>query len=125
LVDPAHGARGGGRSLREDTLRLADMLEALERIRGFSADGRARFLADPMTQEAVAYELLKLGEAAGRVSKTLRRGHPEVPWGHLVELRNEIVHEYFRVDSDALWQFVERELDVIERGLRPLVPKRP
>jgi uncharacterized protein with HEPN domain len=109
--------------LREDTLRLADMLEALERIRGFSSGGRAGFLADQKTQEAVAYELLKLGEAAGRLSRPLRKTHSEVPWSRLIGLRNEIVQEYFRIDPDALWEFVEKELDPLERALRPLTAK--
>jgi uncharacterized protein with HEPN domain len=99
------------------------MLEALERIRGFSSGGRAVFLADQKTQEAVAYELLKLGEAANRVSRPLRTTHSEVPWSRLIGLRNEIVHEYFRIDPDALWEFVEQELDPLERGLRLLNSK--
>jgi len=110
--------------VREDGLRLADMLEALERIRGFSSEGRTPFLTDPKTQEAVAYELLKLGEAASRLSPALHRAHPRVPWSHLIELRNEIVHEYFRVDPDTLWEFVETELDPLERVLRPLIAKK-
>lgn len=104
--------------MRDDRVRLADMLEALERIRAFSIGGRAAFLSDAKTQEAVAYELLKLGEAANRLSKPFRRGNPEVPWAHLIDLRNEIVHEYFRVDPDSLWEFVEGELDGVERKLR-------
>jgi uncharacterized protein with HEPN domain len=96
------------------------MLEALERIRGFSTGGRGTFLADLRTQEAVAYELLKLGEAANRVSKSFRRDHVGFPWKRLIDLRNEIVHEYFRVDPDSLWEFVEQELDELERKLRPL-----
>jgi uncharacterized protein with HEPN domain len=106
--------------VREDRLRLADMLEAMEKIRGFSAGGRGAFLSDEKTQTAVAYELLKLGEAAGHVSKSLRRDYSEFPWSRLIDLRNEIVHEYFRIDVDSLWEFVEHELDGIERGLRRL-----
>lgn len=87
--------------MRDDRPRLADRLEALERIRSFSAGGRASFLCDTRTQEAVAYELLKLGEAASRGSKSFRRAHPGFPWAHLIGLRNEIVHEYFRVDPDS------------------------
>ena len=99
------------------------MLEALERIRGFTTAGRGAFLTDQRTQEAVAYELLKLGEAANRVSKVFRRSHPDFAWSRLVDLRNEIVHEYFRFDPDSLWEFVEKELDEVERKLRPLVAK--
>jgi uncharacterized protein with HEPN domain len=106
--------------VREDRLRLADMLEAMEKIRGFTAGGRGTFLSDEKTQTAVGYELLKLGEAASHVSKSFRRGHAEFPWSRLIELRNEIVHEYYHLDADSLWEFVEHELDGIERVLRRL-----
>ncbi len=106
--------------MREDRLRLADMFEALEKVRGFSAGGRATFLSDEKTQTAVAYELLKLGEAASHVSKSYRREHTEFPWSRLIGLRNEIVRESFRLDPDGLWEFVESELDSVERGLRQL-----
>ncbi|MCI4336829.1 MAG: DUF86 domain-containing protein [Thermoplasmata archaeon] len=96
------------------------MLEALEKIRGFSSGGRAPFLADEKTQTAVAYELLRLVEAASHVSQTCRRDHAEFPWSRLIDLRNEIVHEYFRIGADSLWEFVEHELDGIERRLRHL-----
>jgi uncharacterized protein with HEPN domain len=99
------------------------MLEALERIRTFSSEGRGSFLADAKTQAAAASDRLKLGEAAGRVTKSFRRTHGAIPWERLVALHNEIVHEYFRTDPDALWEFVEEELDVIERRLRPRLAK--
>jgi len=106
--------------VRDDPVRVADMRESLERIRGFVAGGRAAFFSDAKTHEAVAYEVLKLGEAAGHISVYFRRRHPEVPWKRLAALRNEIVHEYFRVDLESLWQFVEAEMGVLEDGLRGL-----
>lgn len=94
------------------------MLEALERIRSFVAGGRSVYFSDTKTQVAVAYEVLKLGEAANGVSAAFRRSHPVVPWRRLVSLRNEMVHEYFRVDLDAIWEFIEAELVPLERALR-------
>lgn len=104
--------------MRDDRLRVADMREALERIRGFVAGGRSTFFGDLRTNEAVAYEVLKLGEAASRVAAPFRKAHPNVPWRRLASLRNEIVHEYFRVDLDDLWEFVSVELARVERALR-------
>ena len=104
--------------MREDPLRVADMLEALERIQSFVSGGRSEFFGDTKTQVAVAYELLKLGEAANGTSFALRRSHPGIPWRRLISLRNTIVHEYFRVDLDTLWEFIETELSEVERALR-------
>lgn len=100
------------------------MMEALERIRSFAAVGRAAFFQDVKTLEATAYEILKLGEAARQLSESFRTENPRVPWQRLVSLRNEIVHEYFRVDPEALWEFVTSELDGLERTLRALSAKK-
>jgi uncharacterized protein with HEPN domain len=94
------------------------MLESLERIRGFASVGRAKFFSDPRTHEAVAFEVLKLGEASGRVTSSFQRAHSSVPWKRLVKLRNELIHEYFRIDLEDVWKFVEEELDPLERALR-------
>ncbi|HEV2449118.1 MAG TPA: HepT-like ribonuclease domain-containing protein [Thermoplasmata archaeon] len=104
--------------MRDDLLRIADMREAIERIRSFVSVGRSTFFGDLRVNEAVAYELLKLGEAAGRVSPSFRRAHGAVPWRALANQRNRIVHEYFRLDLDDLWEFVSVELAVLERALR-------
>lgn len=106
--------------MRDDALRIADMLESLERIRGFVSGGRKSFFGELKTQVAVAYELLKLGEAASHLSPEFRRAHRSVPWRRLIEVRNQMVHEYFRVDLDSAWEFVEAELPGLERGLRTL-----
>ncbi len=96
------------------------MREALERIRGFVTAGRAAFFVDTKTNEAVAYEVLKLGEAASRVSIAFRKRHDEVPWTRLSGSRNEMVHECSRVDLDDLWEFVPIELEALDRALRAL-----
>ncbi len=80
--------------------------------------GPAAFFADETRQSAVAYEILKLGEAAHHLSEDLRRKHPGVPWSRLVGLRNEIVHEYFRVDPEDLWALCTAELPATEHALR-------
>jgi uncharacterized protein with HEPN domain len=104
--------------MKEDALRMAEMFGAIEQVRSYISGGSAAFFRGPKTSDAVAYELLKLGEAAKQVSATLRRAHPEVPWKRLISLRNEMIHEYFRTDLQTLWPFVTRELDTTERALR-------
>lgn len=104
--------------MRGDELRLADILQAVERIRSFTAPGRESFYSDLKTQEAVAFEILKIGETAHRVSPSFRKAHRSVPWNRIVALRNEVVHEYFRVDLDTLWAFVTDEIDGLEKSLK-------
>lgn len=103
--------------MRPDPARLADMAEALERLREIGARGRSAFLSDRIVQSAAAFELLKLGEAATRVGARTKERLPDVRWRELVRLRNRLAHEYFQLDPAESWRFIEEELDPLARAL--------
>ena len=70
--------------MRGDRERLLDILEAVERIEGQAARGRAAFAGDELAQSAVIRWVEVIGDAARAVSDELRRTHPEVPWRQMV-----------------------------------------
>ncbi len=88
-----------------DVVFLRHMLDAIDRV----ADVVSRttvdhFMADWVTQDAIIRELQILGEAAGRVTRELARSHPEIPWTEITGLRHKLVHDYFVVDLNVVWQ---------------------
>ena len=111
---------------RDDEARLLDMLlaarDAREFVLGFS---REEFVADKRTHSAVCLKLETIGEAARAVSPHFQRAHPQLPWNGLAGLRNRIVHEYFRLDLNILWEIVQTELPVLIEQIEPLVPPPP
>lgn len=92
--------------MRGDPQRVADMLEAAEKLDEQASKGRDRFDQDEIVQLAIVHLVQIIGEAASRVSDNLRRRHPEVPWRQIVGMRNRVVHSYFEVDLDLLWDVV-------------------
>jgi uncharacterized protein with HEPN domain len=58
-----------------------------------------------------------LGEAATKVSRQTQRRNPTVPWTRLANYRNELLHDYGGLDLNDTWEFVQRELRGVERGL--------
>ena len=101
-----------------DELRLDEMLEAIERTKGYVARGRAVFFSDYDTRELVIHHLEHLSESADQASQHLKRGFPLVPWRDLRELRTRLIHQYMRPDPEAVWAFVRDRLPKIERQLR-------
>ncbi len=80
------------------------MRDALTDIKALTADGRQAFETDRGAQQAVAYNLAVLGEAARVLSPSLRERHVEVPWRDVIAQRNVVVHEYHRLDLlDSIW----------------------
>lgn len=89
------------------------MRAALADITGLTADGRQAFVQDRAAQQAVAYNLAVLGEAARALSGDLRDRHPEVPWGDVIAQRNVVVHEYHRLDLDILWATISNDVPAL------------
>jgi len=51
-----------------------------------------------------------IGEAAGRIRKETCEKLPELPWGQIIAMRNRIVHGYFDIDYDQVWNAITQEL---------------
>lgn len=104
--------------------RVADWLEGMltaARQACSYVDGMSReeFLDDPRTQQAVAMNLVIIGEAAARALEqggdTLTR-YPDVPWASMKGMRNRIAHGYFELDFAVVWETVQRSLpDLVEK----------
>lgn len=107
--------------MRDDTTRLRDMLAAISRIERYARLGRERFEDDELVQVYFLHQLLILGEAASRLSQELREAHPDLPWGQMIGLRNVLVHGYFAVEPDIVWQVVDTELPALKRKLESIL----
>jgi uncharacterized protein with HEPN domain len=102
---------------RDERLYLDDIVRAIDRILEYTAEGRDAFFADSRTQDAVIRNLEVIGEAIRGVSPATRAHHPAVPWKQIAGTRDRVIHGYFTVDLEIVWEIVEKEL----AGLRRLV----
>src|ERR1051325_11448539 len=59
---------------------------------------------------ALMYRLQVIGEAASKLPATTKQAHPEIDWERITGLRNLIVHEYWRIDLDRVWDIVTRDI---------------
>jgi uncharacterized protein with HEPN domain len=95
----------------DDAARLSHILEAARKATSFTK-GRRR--SDLDTDEMLPLALLRLlevmGEAAGDLSGSFCQAHPAIPWRQMAGMRNRLIHGYFDVDLDLVWQTVTAEL---------------
>lgn len=104
--------------MRADRDRLADVLEAIERIERHTSAGREVFDADELVQVWVVRHLQIIGEAVNHLSQELQTRYPDVPWRSIIGMRHVLVHGYFEVDLDLVWLVVENELDKLKLMVR-------
>jgi uncharacterized protein with HEPN domain len=74
-----------------------------------------------MLRLAVVKLLENIGEAAALISETLKDAYPEVEWAVLKGIRNILVHEYFGIDYDVVWQAIEKDLPRLHARIRRIL----
>jgi uncharacterized protein with HEPN domain len=114
--------------LREpaDVLYLSRILDAIGRIRLYTRDmDEAAFLADPRTCDAVAMNLLAIGENASKISPEVRALAPAADWRDAINLRHRIAHGYDDLSFSVLWSIVVVELDPLARAVERAIALSP
>jgi uncharacterized protein with HEPN domain len=99
--------------MRADRERLLDIQESIENVRKYSACGKDTFRNDELIQTWVLHHIQILGEAAARISDEFQEQHPDIPWFKIVGMRNILVHDYFKIDVNAVWSVVENDLPTL------------
>lgn len=98
-------------SKRADTDFLNDSKEAILRINVYVENlSYEEFLNDIKTQDAVVRNLEIIGEAIKNISEELKEKYPRVPWKDLAGVRDKLIHHYFGVNLDIVWNIVKEEL---------------
>jgi uncharacterized protein with HEPN domain len=106
----------------DDQLTLSQMLEAVRQIRSIVRGmDAAAFNADEIRQLALLHLIQRLGEAASRVSASLRDNHPELPWAQIVGMRNRIVHGYDHLDPEIVWRVATEDVEPVLAALERIV----
>ncbi len=107
--------------MRNDTERLLDIKEAIENIKKYSVKGRGTFEKEELVQNWIVHHLQIIGEAAAKISDDFQQQHPDIPWLKIVGMRNILVHDYFRIDVNAVWSVVENDIPQLEQQIESLL----
>jgi uncharacterized protein with HEPN domain len=103
--------------MRDVFERLHDIHEAITRIMKYTNQGKQVFDQDELVQTWVIHHLEIIGEAARALPQDFRNNHPEIPWGRISGMRNILIHIYFGIDLDIVWQVVERDLPILKTSV--------
>jgi len=95
--------------MKSPELYLVHIQECLAKVQVYTREGRAAFMADTKTQEAVLRNFEVIGEAAKRLAPEFTAQYAQVPWRKMAGFRDLLIHAYDRVDVEEVWNIIERD----------------
>src|SRR6478672_8911712 len=103
---------------RRSKLFLEDIAESCQRVRKYSSGLKFdQFSSDERTIDAIVRNLEIIGEAVKNLPPELTAARSEVDWKKIARFRDIIVHHYFKVDLDVIWDIVENKIEPLQEAV--------
>jgi uncharacterized protein with HEPN domain len=104
--------------MRDSSLYIRDIIAAISSITAFIGEmDFTAFSSDDKTQSAVIRKLEIIGEAVKQMPDDVRRQYPDIPWKQIAGMRDKLIHFYFGVDTNLIWQTVHNRLPALKTTL--------
>lgn len=109
---------------RDYKVYLDDILEAVAKICDYTSGLNLEGLKnDSKTLDAVVRNLEIIGEAAKNVPQDVRQLYPDTEWKKMAGIRDILIHEYFGIDVNIIWDIVQNKLPTLEKQVRNILNK--
>ncbi len=101
---------------------LNDILESITDVQEFTRGMTFEsFSKDRKTVKAVVRSIEVVGEAANKIPDHILENYPDTPWPEIIGMRNRLIHEYFGIDIEIVWQTIEEDLVPLEKTVRKMI----
>jgi uncharacterized protein with HEPN domain len=111
-------------SMRKDNAYLRHILDAISDIKRFMKGlTKQEFFENKEKQYAVLRALEIMGEATKNLSKELKAEHPEIQWSDIAGMRDKLIHQYFGVNIDLVWETVKKGLPELGNKISEMLRK--
>ncbi len=103
-------------------LIIQDMLDSISDILNYTGGlSEQDFLSDKKTRDAVERNLEIIGEAANRLPEEIYLKHNSVEWHKIISLRNRLIHGYFNIQKNIIWNVVRDYLPPLQKQLEDIL----
>lgn len=110
--------------MNPDLIRVRHMYDAVREALSFvKGKTKAELQKDRVLSLAIVKTLEIIGEAATKVTAEFREQHPEIPWLVIVATRHRLIHGYFDIDLDIIWDTLKRDIPELSKNLKKLLSR--
>src|SRR3989338_7386831 len=105
-------------SQRTPKLFVDDIKESIKKIEKYTKEISEKFFeSDEKIIDAVVRNLEIIGEAANKMPAEFKSKHKDIPWKKIVGMRNKVIHEYFGVDWEILWDTIKEDIPKLKKQI--------
>ncbi|MFT4343975.1 MAG: DUF86 domain-containing protein [Candidatus Woesearchaeota archaeon] len=107
--------------MKRDLIFIEHILDNIQAIEDFAVhSNRTAFKKNRMLQSAIIREIEVIGEAVKNISPSLKKQYPAIAWNEIARTRDKMIHHYFGVDLDIVWNIVELELQKLKKQMKKI-----
>lgn len=107
---------------KDDSVYLRHVLDAISRIEEYTQDiTYENFLNSHLRQDAAIRQIEVIGEAVKKLSLELKARYEKIPWKDVAGMRDKLIHDYFGVDLDAVWDTAKKDIPRLKNEIREII----
>lgn len=111
-------------STRKDEAYLRHIQDVIYDVKQFMKGvTKEEFFKNKEKQYAVLRALEIIGEATKNLSKELKAAHPEIQWNEIAGMRDKLIHQYFGVNIDLVWETFKKNIPELENRISEMLIK--
>jgi len=107
--------------MRKEIDWLKDILEAIEQIEKYAVKGEDEYMQNELIQKWMVYHLQVIGEASNKITNNIQDKYSSISWPQIIGLRNIIVHEYFGIDLEEIWNTIMIDIPKLKIDISRIV----
>ena len=108
--------------MRRELAYLDDILECIAKVEEYlTGVDKAAFQSNQLLQDAVAHNLMIIGEAVKRLPETVTQKQPQIDWRGITRMRDKLIHHYFAVRLDVVWSTATQDLLPLKTAVTELL----
>jgi uncharacterized protein with HEPN domain len=107
---------------RKSNLFLEDILNCIKKIKIYAEGMNFQdFLKDEKSIDAITRNFEIIGEAISNLPQDFKDKYKHIPWRTIKDMRNSIVHQYWKIDLEIEWEIIQNKLDILEKQINSIL----